>query len=76
MKKLLFIIPAGFIIYLIGYYTGMREYTPHSAAKPSNQYELIIYRDHYTIMDGSRVVGYFTWEGNPKLDSIIKIDNQ
>lgn len=46
------------------------------AIKPNNQYELLIYQDSYTIMDGSRVVGYFNWENNPKLDSIIKYDNQ
>lgn len=44
--------------------------------KPNNQYELLIYQDSYTIMDGRRVVGYFNWENNPKLDSIIKYDNQ
>jgi hypothetical protein len=44
--------------------------------KPNNQYELLIYQGGYTIMDGSRVVGYFNWENNPKLDSIIKYDNQ
>lgn len=28
MKNLLFIIPGGLFIYLIGYYKGLREYTP------------------------------------------------
>lgn len=76
MKKLLIFIPVGLAIYLIGYYTGMKEYSPHVPVKPGNQYELLIYKDSYTIMDGTRTAGYFNWQNNPKLDSIIKYDNQ
>jgi hypothetical protein len=76
MKKLLYIIPIGLVIYLIGYYTGMKEFSPSPIPKPGNQYELLIYQGGYTIMDGTRTVGYFNWENNPKLDSIIKYDNQ
>lgn len=76
MKKLLIFIPSALAIYFIGYYTGMKEYSPPIPVKPGNQYELLIYQDSYTIMDGRRVVGYFNWKNNGKLDSIIKYDNR
>jgi len=44
--------------------------------KPNNQYELLVYQDHFKIMDGERQVINATWEKDAPLEKVIISDNQ
>lgn len=44
--------------------------------KPNNQYELLVYPDHFALYDGSKFVALGSWENHKGLEQLIAKDNQ
>lgn len=44
--------------------------------KPNNQYELLVYPDHFDLYDGKKFVAMCGWDSCRVLETIVSNDNQ
>lgn len=81
MKQNTFIVRGMYVVLVLlvligGMLVQSYRMLPRPVSKPNNQYEILVYPDHYDLKDGSQPVGTIKVGDDTTLDILIERDNQ